>query len=335
MTISPFDGRQASADDLAACHRLMAAWWQKDKPDLPPMTYEDCVARLQNQFPGTGPAQRWVSRSAEGEIVGLATVYFPENSHMAMTEIVVHPRERRRGIGTSILRALLPKLRAADRDLVEAWHVTKGGDGEQWATLLGFDTAHDVVLQRLVLSEADRTLWHIPVPPGYTLLRWTGPAPDELLVSYAAALAVINEGPTGDQQILDPEWTAERVRAYEAELLASGVERLTVVAVHDATGEVAAVTALEVHPGRPHWGYQRETTVLRSHRGRGLGRCTKAAMIRWLATDRPGFERIQTATGADNVHMIRVNHQLGFTTARTLTTVNSKIATLEQALADR
>jgi hypothetical protein len=56
----------------------------------------------------------------------------------------------------------------------------------------------------------------------------------------------------------------------------------------------------------------------------------KAARLLWLTAERPVVRRVGTATAEDNVHMIRVNPQLGFQTQRTM--ADLEIAT-EQLLA--
>lgn len=328
-----FDPQTAPESDLVDCHRLMKAWWLLDKPDLPELTYDDAVGRLRNPFPGFGEVVRWVARR-DGEVVGLATVYFLEDdsSHIALTEIVVHPAARRHGTGTAMLRALSPELRARGREIVEGWQLTVGGDGPKWAESLGFQTVHTVLMQAMEIADADSSLWNVDVPEGYRTLRWTGAAPDALVASYSEARQSIHDAPLGDLGYQDPQWTVDRVREREAELAALGVEQRVVVAVHEATGAVAGMTELEVLPNDLNWGLQRDTAVSPAHRGRGLGRCVKAEMIRWLLADRPGFQRIQTTTGAANAHMSRVNHELGFVTVRTMVAVNQRLEELEARL---
>jgi mycothiol synthase len=105
-----------------------------------------------------------------------------------------------------------------------------------------------------------------------------------------------------------------------------------VVAVHAATGAVAGLTDLELHPTRQDLGYQQYTVVVAGHRGHGLGRCVKSAMVRWIVDERPQITRIGTSTAAGNVHMIRVNHQIGFKTTRSMIDVEAEIDALAGAL---
>jgi RimJ/RimL family protein N-acetyltransferase len=91
-----------------------------------------------------------------------------------------------------------------------------------------------------------------------------------------------------------------------------GVRTYTIAAVHDASGELAAMTQLSVAPDHPKWGHQGLTAVTRQHRGHRLGLLVKAAMLGWLAETEPAIERIETGNASANAHMIAVNELLGF-----------------------
>ncbi|MBW4721340.1 GNAT family N-acetyltransferase [Saccharothrix obliqua] len=333
VEVGRFDPAHATEEDLRGYHEVMVARQEADRPDEPRLSYENVVGRLKNPFVGFGPVAHWVARS-RGEVVGLAIVYFleEESGHIGLTEVVVHPRVRRRGVGTAILKAVVPELRARGRSLVETWEITKGGEGERWAESLGFRTVHTVVLQALMIPEVDRNRWRVDVPAGYRLRRWVGAAPEDLVASFAAARNAMHDAPLGELGYQEPTWSVARVRAREEELRRNDIELRAVVAVHEGTGEVVGLTELEVHPHRPSRGYQRDTAVVPAHRGRGLGRCVKGHLTTWLLADRPGLDRIYTTTGAGNEHMIRVNHQLGYTTVRTMVAVNRDLAELEADL---
>ena len=86
-----------------------------------------------------------------------------------------------------------------------------------------------------------------------------------------------------------------------------------VAALHDATGEMAAL-----HRGGRRsrvlreWGFQQLTAVTRPHRGHRLGLLVKTAMLELLAEAEPQLEYIATGNAAANEHMIAVNEQLGY-----------------------
>ena len=78
------------------------------------------------------------------------------------------------------------------------------------------------------------------------------------------------------------------------------------------TGEMAAITAIDVDPEYPDWGIQQITAVARPHRGHRLGLLVKAVMIELLAAAEPALERIVTWNAVSNEHMIAVNEALGY-----------------------
>jgi hypothetical protein len=55
-------------------------------------------------------------------------------------------------------------------------------------------------------------------------------------------------------------------------------------------------------------------------------------MLRWLTADRPLIERITTSNAADNVHMIRINSEVGFTTAIVLAEIEAELSALRSRL---
>src|SRR5439155_1066284 len=109
-----------------------------------------------SDLPGMGPAAHWVARRGN-EVVAFAEVHFleAENSAIGLTHVVVHPAARRSGIGTALLRAVLPELRARGRRIVEGWQVVAGTGGERWAEALGFRPVRTIVRQALVVAGAD------------------------------------------------------------------------------------------------------------------------------------------------------------------------------------
>jgi GNAT superfamily N-acetyltransferase len=333
LAVSVFKAQTASREDLEGYFQMRVAAVAVDAPDYPPLKFEPIVARLTTPLTGRGTPRNWVAR-CDGQVVGMATVGFPgeENRHLAMTDIVVRPDDRRRGIGTALLKAILPTLLADGRRLVEGWGVTKGGAGERWADALGFRKVHGDVLQTLVVANVDPSTWDVDPATGYRLDRWAGPVPDHLVASYAQAKAAIHDAPQQDSSYRFPQWTVQRIRDVEADLRARNVSQWTVVAL-DANAEVAALTEMEFHPNRPEHAYQADTSVVATHRGHGLGCCVKAAMMRWIGTDQPAVERIFTSTADTNIHMININHALGYATVRTMIDVEHDVTILTSRLA--
>lgn len=315
-----------NADNEADLHSYVgfrAAAQAVDEPGTPAPNLERIASSLRNPRVEHGEVIHRIA-CRDGEVVGAAAVALLPgvNARLASASLTVHPRHRRQGIGTALLEALLPELRARGRDSIEAWGVTQDSVGEQWAVARGFSVRAPRVLQRLNIAEVDPATWDVPAPPGYRALQWMGETPEHLLPSVASTRQSIHDAPRGDVVARPPEWTPELVRAKESAAREAGVEHRVVVAVEEATGEVVALTELPLYPADETVARQEDTVVTPAHRGHGLGRFVKAHMLRWLLADRPAFDRIDTQTSAENSHMIRVNEQLGFVIARRMVVVS-------------
>jgi GNAT superfamily N-acetyltransferase len=331
--LQPFEADQAAPVDLRALYELSVAALRLDRPDPVVLDYDDWVASLRQLAPSLGPRGYWIARS-DGELVAKAVVYFPpdENEHLALTAITVAPRRRREGVGTAVLKAVLPELEARGRKLVEGWELSKGGPGAQWAVAVGMRISKSTIAQTLDIRDVDPVLWDVPAPDGFRVAEWVGAAPDELVASYARALHVMRDAPAGDSEYRLAEWTAERVREAEARHRERNVVQRVVVAVSEATGEVVALTQMDLYTDYPEWAVQQDTAVTPAYRGKGLGRWVKAHMLRALLAERPSIGKIYTNVNADNEYMIRVNEQIGFTTSRSTVGVSGEIAELRRLL---
>ncbi|GGM79951.1 hypothetical protein GCM10011609_14680 [Lentzea pudingi] len=280
---------------------------------------ERIVESLREANPDFSEVVRLVARR-DGEGVGITSVGLlgGVNARLAVGPITVHPEHRRQGVGTALLEALLPELRARGRDTFESWGVIKDSAGEHWATARGLHVAASRVIQVLTIAGTAEPV----VPAGYRLERWNGATPEHLLVSVAETRQSILDAPATESAVRAPEWTPELVRAEEAEAREAGVEQRVVVAVEETTGRVVALTDVPLHPGdstHTRWG---STMVTPAHRGHGLGRVVKAHMLHWLRADRPELERVDTGTDAGNSPMIKVNEQLGFVVDREVVVVS-------------
>jgi len=146
---------------------------------------------------------------------------------------------------------------------------------------------------------------------GYSLLSWRGPCPQQYLDQVATLINAFADAPHSPGEEAE-QMTGQRVLQTDVRIAAQGLRHYTVVARHDETGELAALTALSVDPLQPDWGFQELTAVTRAHRGHRLGLLVKVAMLQLLAGAEPGLEHIHTANADGNSHMIAINDALGF-----------------------
>jgi mycothiol synthase len=334
ITVGPFDPNAAQDSDLTDYHAMRAAAVARDMPEDPPLTYASAIGRLRTPPVADGACAFWAARF-DGRLIGSAKVSLPtgDNAGIARAEVVVHPEQRRRGIGTMLLRAALPAILDSARPVVLGVAMKPDSAGARWTARLGFEVTHRTVMQVLLLESVPPQLWDVPVPPGYRLARWINTTPDDLIDSYAAARPAIQDAPQGRTSYRETTWTPALIRETEREQVERDVEERVVVAIDTATGQVAGVTGILNYPHRREYCYVNETSVSAPHRGHGLGRAMKAAMTRWLREERPDIERILTTTAADNKYMINVNHALGYQTARTMIWVETPTTRLADTLA--
>jgi GNAT superfamily N-acetyltransferase len=119
--------------------------------------------------------------------------------------------------------------------------------------------------------------------------------------------------------------TAETVRA-RLERTESTVKRITSIARHVESGELAGFSELTVRPSDPSTLFTSLTVVHRDHRGHALGKWIKAdsilrAMERW-----PDATHVQTENAASNAPMLGINDAIGFRLEHTLIAYQANVA---------
>jgi len=300
-----------------ACFEAVRAAGEADDPFGPPWSLRRMRGWLEHP---SEPAEVWICPDdADGSVAGWYYLILPvrENRDRAYLYLTVRPSSRRHGIGTALLRHAAARV-AADARSVLGSGTFQGSAGAAFAARVGATAG-------LVEARRVQILGKIPAgriaalresaaraAAGYSLVRWDGRTPDEYLARYAEVENAMADAPhdDGEEQSV---WDADRVREQIDDVRERAGRRVyTLAALHDATGAMAAVTAVEPDPDNPEWGHQLLTAVTRPHRGHRLGLLVKTAMLEWLADAEPRLERIVTDNAAVNQHMISINEELGY-----------------------
>jgi GNAT superfamily N-acetyltransferase len=317
MRITRLD--HADADGVRGCYDVWMAARAVDDPQSPPLSLPVFRHWLRQGWE-SDPSETWVGvDEATGETIGWYRMELPdlENRHRASGSPTVRPASRRRGAGTALLRHEVERARVNGRTVLRGGALV-GSAGDAFARQAGAEAS---------LVDARRVQDLRKIPPGlvgslretaaraaadYSLVSWTGPTPEEHLDRVADGFNAMNDAPhAADRE--DDIWDAQRVRDRADAAVREGCLRgYSVVAIADATGEMAGLTQVFVDPEYPEWGHQGLTAVVRKHRGHRLGLLIKAAMLEWLATEEPKLERIATDNAATNKYMIAVNETLGY-----------------------
>jgi GNAT superfamily N-acetyltransferase len=310
-------GDAADRATTQACFEAVRAAGEHDDPFGPPWSLRRLRGWLEHP---TDPAEVWICPDeATGAVAGWYYLILPERENLdrAYLYLTVRPSSRRGGIGTALLRHAAGRSAAAGRSVLGSG-TFQGSAGAAFANRVGATAG-------LVEARRVQVLGKIPAgrvaalreqaaraAVGYSLVRWDGRTPDEYLARYAEVENAMGDAPhdAGEEHSV---WDADRVREQIDDARErAGRKMYTLAALHDASGEMAAVTAVEPDPDHPEWAYQQLTAVTRPHRGHRLGLLVKAAMLEWLAEAEPRLERIVTGNAAVNQHMIAINEELGY-----------------------
>ncbi|WP_432894258.1 GNAT family N-acetyltransferase [Kribbella sp. CA-245084] len=252
----------------------------------------------------------WLAAEDDGTPVGSAFLRLdsrPNYSHLGEFELTVHPAERRRGIGSQLLDAVVAGARDNDAETLLT-DVNVESVGDRFLEHHGFEIGLTLIYTRLDLSGA---IPDVPEVPGYRLISWEGVVPDELVQSFTDARTGMDDAPTGSISVGADVWDVERTR-HAAQVIAQRGDHLSVVAALDETGQIVGFTEVVV-PGDGKGDAQLYgTAVLPAHRGRGLALWMKAAQIQETRDRFPDLDGLLTDTVETNTAMRRTNTHLGY-----------------------
>lgn len=316
VRIEQFDPK-ADEQRLRACYDLYVTAHGEDDPNVPPPSFSLFRGWWAMSFTGE-PQEVWLATSETGELLGCYLLELPEreNRENGFVMPVVAAGSRRRGIGTVLLAHAAAQAERAGR-------VRLMGDARVGSPGAAFAAA---VSATAGLQEARRILDVLPGlharllvlraeaeahAAGYSLRRWVGATPDDLVASACALNEAMADAPHSDS--FEPmTWDEARLREADARSAVLGFRDYSVAAIHEQSGDMAALTQITVDPaGQPDWAYQQLTAVTRAHRGLRLGTLVKIANLEWLFEAEPQIRRIVTFNAVQNQHMVAVNDALG------------------------
>lgn len=255
---------------------------------------------------------------ADGPVAAAQTIRRTrDNVGTAGLWLSVHPDHQRRGIGSSLLVHCEQVLRDDGCDRI---HEHSGAPVENGDAATGFAHVNDYrqtlldLRQDLALPVDEAALTALdprPDPAAYVIETSVDGLPEAWLEDRALlARRMSTDAPSGDIDLDEEDWDAERVRLlWNTPSPIWGIES---VARHVPTGRLVAFTDIVVRPGQPDLAVQSDTLVLREHRGRALGLAVKIANLRALQRERPDVTTVRTWNADTNTHMVAINERMGF-----------------------
>ncbi len=300
---------------LESWHSLQVATDLELEPHVPPAPLDEAFASALSD--DLLRREGWLMVDGDA-VIGYALLELPllENLHLALIDVRVDIGRRREGVATALVRLAAQSAKHAGRrtGLIEALDATAGTAA---CAALGGHAALGSTSSTLWLARLDRTLvdrWidqRSERAAGFSLVRWIGACPDDLLKPFALMREAMDTAPKGELDYT-VEWSPESIRAAEDAHERCHQRNLVLCARDDATGELVALTDVLVPTGRRTLAFQEDTVVRPDHRNRGLGRWVKAEMLRWLAEEEPQLEQIVTWNATENAAMRGINTELGF-----------------------
>jgi len=320
--VREWDPLTAPSAEIETMVNALNAMLATDLPDDPPWLTDSFREYLAVTMPGERRIT-WIAESTPGAaaghhpdgdaILGSSNVLLFDD--MAVLEVLVHPKARHIGVGRQLLAAAVARTHREGLSTIGV-EVIGGTAAAQFYEAAGFTCAYTETRSILELSGVDWLRLGAMaggVGAGYRIEYHPGGPPEDLYESYAAAKYVAQSEVEAPDLALRPSSTnAQRLQASLKTLHLRGMKPYIVVGIHDASGEVAALTEVVVaaqHPGRAD---QYDTVVVPEHRGYGLTRAVKARMLFELRSAEPRVRSVQTWNALDAEGMLEVNGELGF-----------------------
>lgn len=326
----------ASDDDMAAAHEVHSAAISFERPYETPRTFVEWTAEARHV---SAIEDHEILGAFDGdELVGVALLWVPltSNTTQLWLDIAVTPLARRRGVGAVLAEAVEARARQLGRTVLLAETFIPPRELShphvRFAEAVGYAVANLEIGRQLVLPVDDGLLERLDTQARpyweseYDVLAYRGLIPPEYQQGYCDIGNLLGvDAPTGDIEFEPETHTPQEYRAMVETLASAGRTRLTTLAVHRATGAVAAHTDLIVSADPEHvhqWG----TYVHRDHRGRRLGTAVKVANLRQLQDRFPGARRITTCNAETNQWMVDINERLGFAVIEHLLALKRQLA---------
>ena len=270
----------------------------------------------------------WIADGDDGQVAGMAVLSgsVVDNLHLANLDVRVVPAFRGRGVGRAMLELASARAVEDGRRLLAGYTWDTVPSGERFAVAAGATAVLFVRRSELDLTKVDRSLvatWaHADADEGrarYELVTVLGRYPTDQYEAIAEVEEVMNTAPHDDleveDEVRDAAWVAAREALYDPEIEL----RWTIFARELASGRFVGYTQVFFYDDWPGHVGQGNTGVHPDHRGHGLGRWLKAAMLQRIFDERPESFRVRTTNAFSNAPMLAINDELGFVVTATST----------------
>jgi GNAT superfamily N-acetyltransferase len=281
----------------------------------------------------------WVAEDEDGTPAGCAACWSNAAGDPGSMESYVYVRRpwRRRGIGWRLGRAVVGEAASLGvSTLVWSTYDTIAA-GDAFSRHVGGRVGRVNRTSELVLGDVDwaqAESWVAEGPrraAGYRLELWEGPLPEHVLDDAARLHHLMNTQPRDDLEVGDVNLNASQAAEVDRHLFESGRLRWTVF-VRDPGGRCVGGTELTFEPWDRATAHQQNTATDPEHRGRGLAKWAKAAVLLRLRSERSEVLCVRTSNAFSNEAMLSINTALGFEVVEVRTEWQGQVAAMREAL---
>ena len=317
-----FDPKVASEDLIDSFVSLEIELYREEYPEDPIPSKEDKKKALLLPDPNLTIIY-WIAYvKDQNQVIG--SVYlriyekkhpgYESNKHMAFLHIVVTSEFRRKGIGTSILRKVLVRLKKENKSIVQGGSQIESGksfcvslDGQkamiEEESRLNFDNVDWNMIDEWRKEGKDRAL-------GVTIENFER-VPDQDIEDFCKLFThTLNLIPKGELE-WEGKITPEIRRESESRYVKLKTLRTTFVSKEE-DGTISGLTETFLFNDRPTLLYQGLTGVKKEYQERGLGKWLKAEMLFYCREKLPNVKFVATDFALVNKPMIAINRKLGF-----------------------
>jgi mycothiol synthase len=319
-TLEEWRLREQPLELLSELYEACSVLHKEAAPSDPRRPLHDGLAALR-QLPASGDCPMLVARDQAGAVVGVASCRWQERAgwqHVLAVHVAVLPSSRRQGLGTLLLARSAEIARRQDRRLVTGRTSANVPAGAEFCRRFGAELALAGEENRLDLRAVDRGLlqrWLTDGPvraPGYRLELVAGRTPTERADQVADLLNVMNTAPRENLDVGDIQVTVELLREREDMAAAAGNRHWAFYAVEETAARYVGVADVTMYPAMPDRVVIGNTAVAPAHRGKGLAKWLKAAIIQHTLEELPTVRLVVTWNARSNDAILAINRQLGF-----------------------
>jgi RimJ/RimL family protein N-acetyltransferase len=298
-------------------------------------SYKAFARSLPSQFDD----HTWLAESSDGTPVGCAACWSNSAGDSRVMESYVYVRRpwRRQGIGWRLARVVLEEAEHNDRKMLVWTTYDSIAGGEDFSRRAGGTVARVNRTSELRLSSVDWEMAQAWIDEGqrraagYTVQFWEGTFPSELVDDAVLFQNIMQTAPRDDLDVGDVVLEADHVAELDRALVEAGRQRWTVF-VRDPDGRCVGGTEVTFEPWQPAHAFQQNTGIDPAHRGRGLAKWAKAAMLVRIRDGRPDVDRVHTGNAFSNDAMLAINDALGFTVVEVRTEWQGSTRELRRAM---